>query len=221
LALLAVARRRKDFWRIRIGSPEDLTPDYQTYAGRRFLLIDDDPPALAAQGELLERMGAQVILVEVRRNAFAQAVEEACRHLTDARFGLVLIDNNLPGRDLGQRMVQRIRQRLGEAPLPPFLLLTANAIGPLSESAIEELRGLGVVGFIQRPFSHRALRRLLEGEEKWDQGAKGAPSGMVPGVAEPSAQGLRPLLKAMQQQEELSFVALLPAQRGWPRGSCW
>lgn len=73
----------------------------QLLAGRRILLVDDDPHTLETHGELLSAEGAKVTTAES-----AYAALEKAEH---GDFDLVVSDITMPGTD-GLEMITRLRQ---------------------------------------------------------------------------------------------------------------
>lgn len=84
--------------------------------GRKLLLIDDDPEALAMLQIILADRGAQVLC--------ATGYDEALALIEGERPDLVVCDIGLPGRD-GYQLIQEIRRREGDGPRVPAIALTA------------------------------------------------------------------------------------------------
>nr|VFK18792.1 MAG: Response regulator receiver domain-containing protein [Candidatus Kentron sp. LPFa] len=180
-----------------------LTPDDMPYANRRLLLVDDDPRTLAAQAELLESMGAKVHAIEVRPGDFTKAVNAVVVALGKEDFDLILVDNNLPGRDLGQALIGRVRAQIGGEHLARFALITADGSRVPSDDTQAKLRAKGAIGFVQRPLAHGALRKLLNGEEVWENTKSHPKTG--------KSVSYLPATKASPTvQETLAFIAGQP-----------
>lgn len=182
------------------------------------LLVDDNEEASARQAEVLGLMGAEIVRVLVRRGQFPAAVGEVCGHLARSAFDLVLIDNNLPGHDLGQTLAEQVTGRFQADNSPRLVLLTANAaLGnrPYDPAA---LRAKGFVGLVHRPLRHHSLWKLLHAEEFWEEEspavtalAAGLPRVEPPaGFATPSVDDLLGIIAA---QPGVRFAMLLRASR--------
>lgn len=200
------------------GMPEDrpspeFSSDERPYANRRLLLVDDDGEAMASLAELLVLMGATVERVLVKPNGFSQAVSAVTEQLSESRFDLALIDNNLPGRDLGQILIERVETQLGSANQSRLVLLTANAIKTDSADIAAILRPKGVSSMAHRPITHTVLQRLLAGEEIWEAynslENKDAPQSPMMTAHTSIQQGL----DLIAQQTGVSFAVLLKAQQ--------
>jgi signal transduction histidine kinase len=193
--------------------------DGQPYAGRRLLLVDDDADASASQAEILGLMGAEVQQVVVRPGAFPEAVADVEAALRGQAFDLALIDNNLPGRGLGQVLVQRVVGNIGDANPTRMVLLTADAALGGDPYDPATLRAKGLVGMVHRPLTHQALQRLLAGDEVWEEelpeasslcGRKTAFSTAPAKVATPTP---RALLEEIEDQSPVRFAVLVRARR--------
>nr|VFK07216.1 MAG: Response regulator receiver domain-containing protein [Candidatus Kentron sp. LPFa]VFK23951.1 MAG: Response regulator receiver domain-containing protein [Candidatus Kentron sp. LPFa] len=192
-----------------------LTRDDMPYANRQLLLVDDDPRTLTAQAELLEFMGAKVHAVEVRPGDFTKAVDAVVVALGKEDFDLILVDNNLPGRDLGQALIGRIRARIGGEHSARFALITADGTRVPSDDTRAELRVKGAIGFVQRPLAHGALRKLLNGEEVWED-AKSHPKTKQSSSYLPVAKAsptLQDTLAFIAGQPGVAFALLVRAKR--------
>jgi len=148
---------------------QHLTGNEKLYAGKRLLLVDDNARTLAAQSERLRLIGAKVANIEVRPGSFSEAVREVVATLRENDFDLALIDNNLPGKDLGQDLIGRVRAQLGDEYPVHFALITADSARVPTNDTRTELHAKGVIGFVQRPLTHHTLQRLLTGEEVWEE----------------------------------------------------
>ena len=123
----------------------------------RLLLVDDDEPTLSAYADLYRLNGAQVETVLVVRDRFSEACDRVAGLVSESHFDLVMVDNNLPGKGLGERLVELVGRRLAvsDTTAPRFLLLTANPLDAYSTNPQRErLVRLGVVGLLRRPLSH-------------------------------------------------------------------
>ena len=200
-------------------SHEDVTSlafsqEEKPYAGRHLLLVDDDGEAMASQAELLALMGATVERILVKPNGFAQAIGEVVAALRKFQFDLALIDNNLPGRDLGQTLIERVRVRLGTDHPIRLVLLTANAIKTATTDTLATLRVKGASSMVHRPISHAVLQKLLAGEEVWEMAVSdgdGKAGQRLPiSLGSSTIQGM---LDIIAQQTGVSFAVLVRAHR--------
>lgn len=195
-------------------APPLFSPNDRPYEGKRLLLVDDDADAMASQAELLALMGAEIERVLVKPGRFEQAVEEVVSTLRESRFDLALIDNNLPKRDLGQALVEKVRGRL-EADHPARLvLLTANAAKTTAVASSDALRAKGVTGMVRRPMSHHALQQLLADEEVWELAVASADERIEQHLPATEAHlTLQQVVETIANQEGVSFAILLKARR--------
>nr|VFJ56962.1 MAG: Histidine kinase-, DNA gyrase B-, and HSP90-like ATPase [Candidatus Kentron sp. DK] len=158
------------------SSEEDVTPEFtpgdRPYAGKRFLLVEDNPATLAAQSELLSLMGAHVHAIEVRPGGFGGAIHDAITVLEENDFDIALIDNNLPGKDLGRNFVRQVSAQLTNRYPVCFVLISADPGQIPTRETREKLRENGVKGFVQRPLTHIALQQLLAGTEIWEDAGR-------------------------------------------------
>lgn len=195
-------------------APPLFSPDDRPYEGKRLLLLDDDADAMAWQADLLELMGAEIERVLVKPGHFGQAVEEVVSALRESRFDLALIDNNLPKRDLGQALIEKIQDRLGADHPARLVLLTANAAKTTAVASSDVLRAKGVTGMVRRPMSHHALQQLLAGEEVWEMTVSSADERTEQHLPATEAHlTLQQVVETIANQEGVSFAALLKARR--------
>lgn len=185
---------------------------------RRLLMIDDDPRTLEVYSDLYQRNGAYVNTVLVAPGRFSVACNEVAQYLQTSDFDLVMVDMNLPGRGLGERLLQLVRAKLLgiEKPLR-FLLLSANLSDTTSDTQRQaQLRQLGVVGICHRPLSPKTFELLLNGGEYWQTSSEiGSGSVSTHHHADPDHE-LDKLLKRIAQEPEVTFsmlVKLLPERR--------
>jgi DNA-binding response OmpR family regulator len=114
-------------------------------AGRRILIVDDDPDIRSLLRELLDRRGFTV--TEARDG------QEALRVFFDERPDLVVLDVAMPGLD-GWKTLERIRE-LSDIPV---VMLTAKA------TELEKTRGLraGADDYVTKPFGRQELLARVE-----------------------------------------------------------
>jgi signal transduction histidine kinase len=192
----------------------EFPPGHMPYQGKCILLVDNDPEALTAQSELLELMGASVQSVLVKPGDLRGAIQEVVAVLREQTFDLALVDNNLPGRDVGQALVEKVRAQLGSHIATRFVLLTANAVHGLDDSARATLKAKGLDGMVQRPLTHSNLQRLLAGETIWEEGmAPTQNSQAAPLKPGSGATNIHTTLNAILQRKGISFVMLFKALR--------
>jgi CheY-like chemotaxis protein len=110
------------------------------------LVIDDMEPAREFLRAVLSALGYDA--------AIAGSAEDAFRRVEERRFGLVLVDIQMPGVD-GWAAARGLRARLG--PEPCLVALTANALA--NDSRL--LEQVGFDGFAQKPLRIGELMTLL------------------------------------------------------------
>lgn len=196
--------------------------DERPYADKRLLLVDDDEEASASQAEMLGLMGAEVNRILVRSGAFGEAVSEVRQALQTKSFDLALVDNNLPGRDLGQLLIDKIIGQISDDNPVRMVLLTANAALGGTAYDPDVLRAKGLVGLVHRPLPHRVLQRLLAGEEVWEKEesaditafASLSDTGATPtGSAGAATPTPRALLEGITAEPGVRFGVLLRAKQ--------
>nr|VFK58298.1 MAG: Histidine kinase-, DNA gyrase B-, and HSP90-like ATPase [Candidatus Kentron sp. TUN] len=194
---------------------QEFTPGDRLYAGRRFLLVDDSPTTLTALSDLLSLMGAEVHAIQVHAGRFSEAVDEVLAAFEDGNFDLALIDNNLPGQNLGQRLIHRAYAQLDNTDPARFVLITADNVQIPKGDVREKLRACNTMGFAQRPLSHASLQRLLAGEEIWEE-KKSAADTDQPTEYSPASEASttpRELLEMIARQTGIYFALLVRASR--------
>lgn len=197
----------------RVDDDVDAMPEQAFLNGVRLLLVDDDERALHAFAELYRLNGAHVETVVVERDRFGVACGTIARRLGEADFDLVMVDNNLPGQGLGERLIDIIalKMRTAKNKPPRFLLLTANPLDArISRSKRLVLQAKGVVGFLHRPLPHDSLQKLLAGEILWEEdvrprGQSAASPNQVPTASHSPAA----LLADVARLPQVRFVMLL------------
>nr|VFJ43922.1 MAG: Signal transduction histidine kinase [Candidatus Kentron sp. FM]VFJ44276.1 MAG: Signal transduction histidine kinase [Candidatus Kentron sp. FM]VFK06149.1 MAG: Signal transduction histidine kinase [Candidatus Kentron sp. FM] len=191
------------------------TPGEKPYADRRFLLVDDNPATLTAQSGLLSLMGAEVSTIEVRAGRFGAAVSDVLTGLEGGNFDIAIIDNNLPGKDLGQRLIHQVYAHLENKYPVRFVLITADATQTPEGDIREALRANGAIGFVHRPLKHATLQRLLAGEEIWEEAEARTETHRsawyLPGAQ--ASPTVREMLDIIIQQPGIHFALLVRASR--------
>jgi CheY-like chemotaxis protein len=121
--------------------------DALSFAGRRVLIVDDDPTVLAAMRTVLESWGCEVAGAGNAREALEVA-------LGGSGIDLVLCDHELPGGMTGLDVLERVRA--GSHQAPPALLVTGNTSASLQRSA--EAAGYRV---LHKPVEAGVLREAI------------------------------------------------------------
>jgi signal transduction histidine kinase/CheY-like chemotaxis protein len=111
------------------------------------LAIDDEPSVLAVVGSYLKSLGLKALVAKDGEEGIALFREKA------GEIDAVMLDLTMPTLDgvATFRELQRIRSGV------PVLLMS----GYMEQDALVEFSGLGLAGFIQKPFSREALRQKL------------------------------------------------------------
>ncbi|WP_028917329.1 PAS domain-containing hybrid sensor histidine kinase/response regulator [Pseudoxanthomonas sp. J35] len=115
-------------------------------AGRRLLLVDNDPDALSALAQLLSGWGCEV--------ATAADGEAAAAALAQRPADLWLFDYHLDRGDTGVLLAGRLRGRYGPA---PCLILSADA-SAATRAAVQEAE----LGLLPKPVRPLALKSVLD-----------------------------------------------------------
>jgi len=110
------------------------------------LVIDDNAPAREFMHAALGALGYDA--------ALAASAEDGYRLVEARRFGLVLVDIQMPGID-GWAAARGLRTRIGPGPF--IVALTATALANDAAS----LASVGFDGFLQKPLRFRELQALL------------------------------------------------------------
>ncbi|HSI51290.1 MAG TPA: response regulator [Ideonella sp.] len=146
-----------EFWFsvwLRVAAPS--TRHAPQLAGRRALLVDDLPEALAALTGQLRRLGLLVTTAASGEEALACADEAARR---GEPFELLLIDWRMAPLD-GVQTLALLRKRLG-AGLPPAVLVTADADAALQREVREARFSSVLVKPVTASALHDGLLRVL------------------------------------------------------------
>jgi PAS domain S-box-containing protein len=127
-------------------TPARLDRSFAQHHPLAVLVIDDMEPAREFLRAALAALGYDA--------AIAASAEDAFRRVEERRFGLVLVDIQMPGVD-GWAAARGLRARLG--PEPCLIALTANALA--NDSRL--LEQVGFDGFALKPLRIRELMALL------------------------------------------------------------
>ncbi len=198
----------------RVDDGADTIPEQAFLNGVRLLLVDDDERALHTFAELYRLNGAHVETVAVERDHFGAACGTVARKLDEADFDLVMVDNNLPGQGLGERLIDvvALKRRTAENKPLRFLLLTANPLDAcISRAKRLVLQSKGVVGFLHRPLSHDSLQKMLAGEILWEEDVERprGQSAACPNQAPTGSHSPAALLADVAGLPEVHFAMLL------------
>jgi PAS domain S-box-containing protein len=128
------------------AAAEPVSPAFATRHPLSVLVIDDMAPAREFMQAALGALGYDA--------ALAASAAEGYRLVEARRFGLVLVDIQMPGVD-GWAAARELRARLGATPF--IVALTANALA----NDAPQLEDAGFDGFLQKPLRFRDLQALL------------------------------------------------------------
>ena len=115
----------------------------------KILTIEDDAPLRETLTEILETYGHTVIQAADGE----EGVEMFCKTSPD----LVLCDINMPKMD-GFEVLTKLLTLAGADEFPPFIFLSAN----LEQKNIKHGLDLGVVDFVEKPYSAKKLLELVD-----------------------------------------------------------
>ncbi|MDO8883805.1 PAS domain S-box protein [Pseudotabrizicola sp.] len=129
-----------------VCSPTPAVPDF---TGMRALFAEDNPTNRLIMRAMLVRLGIEVTLV--------CDGDEALAHYAPGRFDLVLLDISMPGKD-GLTALAEMRDRAGNAGLPPVLAVTAHAM----EQNLKDYRAAGFAEVVTKPVTLEALANAIQ-----------------------------------------------------------
>ena len=115
---------------------------------RRILIVDDDPDLLRLLEDSIESYCAEC---EVVRASDGHA---ALQQLEGQPFDLILTDFQMPGMN-GLELASTVHRT---SPGTPVVLVTAHRSGVWLQ---EQAGSLGLVGYLQKPFTMAHIRELL------------------------------------------------------------
>ena len=124
-------------------------PAYAAPAGRRILVVDDNPVNQMVAARALLTLG---YLAEI-----APGGEAALEALDRGRFDLVLMDCQMPGMD-GYAATMEIRRREGGRGRMPIVAMTANPV----EGDRERCIAVGMDDYLSKPIRLAAMGKMLE-----------------------------------------------------------
>jgi CheY-like chemotaxis protein len=114
---------------------------------KRVLLVDDEPNVIQCVADSLEILGSE-ILVET-----AGGGDEALAKAQQTEYALLITDYWMPDMT-GLELAYAVRQLS-----PEIRILFMTAFG--KEGLREAATGLGIVGFLDKPFSMAQIRELV------------------------------------------------------------
>jgi two-component system, cell cycle sensor histidine kinase and response regulator CckA len=116
---------------------------------RPILVVDDEEVVRKAAEGMLRSRGYEVVVAATGREAV-----DTFRRL-EGRFALVLLDMTMPGMN-GEEVFQLIKEIRSDVPV--FI-----SSGHSEQEANRRFGGLGVAGFIQKPYTVKALTEKIAG----------------------------------------------------------
>ncbi len=122
-------------------------PDEASLAGRRILVVEDNPINQEIAAELLRAQGAEVTVASDGQ----EAIDSVARQLPD----IILMDIQMPGMD-GYEACRRLRQQYNKEQLV-IIAMTANATREDREMALDA----GMNDFISKPVQSGLLVQTL------------------------------------------------------------
>jgi CheY-like chemotaxis protein len=134
--------------------PRPEAPSSLAAAGRRVLLVEDNPVNQELAQEMLLSLGLQVDVAEDGQRALAAYGSE--------QYALVLMDCQMPVLDgfEATRRLRALEQAVGEGARMPVIALTANALSGDREACIDA----GMDDYLSKPFT---LAQLAETVGRW------------------------------------------------------
>ena len=114
-------------------------------AGRRILVVDDEPMVTSSCRRILGEEGDEVVTADSGRDGLQRALSE--------RFDVVMTDLRMPDLD-GMELVRTLKRRR-----PQTALVVLTGYGTVA-SAVEAAK-LGVVDYIEKPFTPEQIRQAV------------------------------------------------------------
>ena len=127
----------------------DSLAEAERRARPRVLVVEDNPVNQKVAIRYLEKLGYQA-------DGVANGAE-AVELLTRVRYGLVLMDCQMPEMD-GYEATAEIRRREGSARHTPIVAMTANAMSGDRELCL----GAGMDDYVSKPVTPASLKAVLE-----------------------------------------------------------
>jgi len=148
------------------GEPDAELRISRSFAGRRVMVVDDEPVNLEIGRELLDAVGLEVDTAEDGAQAVAKARER--------RYAAILMDMQMPTLN-GIDATRLIRQLPGYGNVP-VIAVTANV---LAES-VAAYKAVGAHTCLAKPFNPSQLYSILLGElRRAEEGANGEAAATV------------------------------------------
>lgn len=121
-----------------------------TLAGRRVLVVEDEPVNAEVTKALLKHCGIEAVLATSGEQALVEHARQA--------FDLILMDCQMPGID-GFQTTRRIRENERESGVArtPVVALTAHAMAGYREECLQA----GMDDYLAKPFQWAALEEIL------------------------------------------------------------
>lgn len=137
-----------------VTTEPEFQPQLADLRGRKVLVVDDNPTALAVLRDILSSFAFEVTSVE----SGAQALETLSRAGAGQTPDILLIDQEMPGMD-GLELLRRLATDQRWQDLPTIMMVSSLR----EEGVIQKAETLGLGGYIVKPVSHSALLdNLLE-----------------------------------------------------------
>lgn len=122
-------------------------------AGKRILVIDDDPAVRDLVRRCLQDLGAEVFLAEHAEDGLKQAAAES--------FDLVLLDLKMPDFD-GMSLLKTLQLSVSR---PPIVILSGVESRRITQQAVEE----GAFGFVHKPISASTFASQIAEILNWSE----------------------------------------------------
>ena len=116
-------------------------------AGKRILVIDDDPSVCTYLSRLLTTLGYEVVTTETGK--------EGLKHVKDPTIDLVISDLYMPGEPNKLELIRKLRESRPEIPLVVIS-------GYPSQDRLDACQELGVTEFLTKPFEISFIRQTIQ-----------------------------------------------------------
>jgi len=131
------------------------------FAGKQFLIVDDDKLALDALANLLKANGAKVKTVHVE-SSLGEVLQTILNLIEHETFDLILIDYSLPGRGEGLHLARQLCEQVDNQSI---ILFTGD---PLAELFEHQHAKKCIQSFLRRPLQLDKILACLKGKEYWE-----------------------------------------------------
>ena len=192
-----------------VSMPRPMAAELSTerLADMRVLVVDDNAINRRVLQEVLLRWGMVPVMAE--SGPAALSILDACQ--PHERFGLVLLDLNMPGMD-GLHLAELMSRRSDLKGTVMMMLTSANPPG-----IVERCRQIGIAASLTKPVRQASLlaeiRRLVCAAEEHRQEPRAIGSAAPPPVAKPAAVPLR-ILIAEDNPVNQRLAAAILGKRG-------